>query len=216
MQLVELPPHLKNHPYLSETYGTVQWSVKGVFTNYMGWYSGRPYDLEPLSQKEEATEFMKFTGNDSNHVYNEAVHAFNQDKWKWSMRLCDYLIETENVLTQEAKRLKAQCLEKLSDGQSSFGGRNWYLTSAMELNEDLVVKPTQAQKTQRIRSTSLSDLFIMMTTMLDAEKTIFVIEEAHFEFVDIDKYFILKVSMLLGQKNKIMCVNEMLRLCISN
>ena len=40
-QKVVLPPHLANHPYLMEFYGTVEWSVKAVFCNYMGWFSGR-------------------------------------------------------------------------------------------------------------------------------------------------------------------------------
>ena len=39
-QKVVLPPHLANHPYLIEYYGTVEWSVKAVFCNYMGWFSG--------------------------------------------------------------------------------------------------------------------------------------------------------------------------------
>ena len=39
-QKVVLPPHLANHPYLIEFYGTVEWSVKAVFCNYMGWFSG--------------------------------------------------------------------------------------------------------------------------------------------------------------------------------
>ena len=40
-QKVTLPPHLANHPYLIEFYGTVEWSVKAVFCNYMGWFSGK-------------------------------------------------------------------------------------------------------------------------------------------------------------------------------
>ena len=38
---VYLPPALKEHPYLQEHYGTLEWSVKGVFNGYIGWFSGR-------------------------------------------------------------------------------------------------------------------------------------------------------------------------------
>lgn len=162
----------------------------------MGWYSGRPYELEPLPQKEEAIEFLRFAGNNPSHIYNEALQAFNCGKVKWAIKLCDYLIETENLLLK-TKILKAQCLEKLSESQTSFGGRNWLLTAAMEIRGDLVVKPTKEQIMERIYSMSIPDLFQMMTTMLDAKKTENVTEEAHFEFSDISKYFVLKVGHLI-------------------
>ena len=38
---VLLPPYLANHPFLQEFYGTVEWSIKAVFANYMGWFSGK-------------------------------------------------------------------------------------------------------------------------------------------------------------------------------
>ena len=38
---VYLPPYLTEHPFLQEFYGTVEWSIKAVFANYMGWFSGK-------------------------------------------------------------------------------------------------------------------------------------------------------------------------------
>ena len=38
---VQLPPYLAEHPFLQEFYGTVEWSIKAVFANYMGWFSGK-------------------------------------------------------------------------------------------------------------------------------------------------------------------------------
>ena len=38
---VHLPPYLAEHPFLQEFYGTVEWSIKAVFANYMGWFSGK-------------------------------------------------------------------------------------------------------------------------------------------------------------------------------
>ena len=60
IQLVKLPEHLANHPYLIEYYGTVEWSVKAVFTNYMGWFSGKASELHPLPYKEEALLMVIF------------------------------------------------------------------------------------------------------------------------------------------------------------
>ena len=41
VNLVKLPPDLASHPFLQEFYGTVEWSVRAVFTNYIGWFSGK-------------------------------------------------------------------------------------------------------------------------------------------------------------------------------
>ena len=40
---VHLPPYLAEHPFLQEFYGTVEWSIKAVFANYMGWFSGKVF-----------------------------------------------------------------------------------------------------------------------------------------------------------------------------
>lgn len=193
VQLLQLPPHLKNHPYLVQVYGTLKWSVKGVFTNYMGWFSGRAYELDPLSQKEESQEILNLVGGNPTSVYEQAEKALKHHKVKWALKLCDILLETENLIS-EAKSLKAQCLEILAEEQTSFGGRNWLLTAAMELRGDLVIKPTKELVKEKIYATSLFDLFQRMSTMLDAENTFNVTEEAHFHITDANKYFILKVK----------------------
>ena len=48
---MKLPLHLQDHPYLQEFYGTVEWSSKAVFSQYMGWFSGSVAELHPLSPK---------------------------------------------------------------------------------------------------------------------------------------------------------------------
>ena len=40
-RMVRLPPYLAEHPFLQEFYGTVEWSAKGVYCNYIGWYNGK-------------------------------------------------------------------------------------------------------------------------------------------------------------------------------
>ena len=203
VEMIDLPPHLKQHPYLAQTYGTLKWSIKGVFANYMGWFSGRSYELDPLSQKEEAEEILKLFEENSINVYDKALEALKLDKPKWSMKLCDYLLETENRV-HEAKLLKAECLERLAAGQTSFGGRNWVLTAAMELRGDIDIKPSSELIKHKIRATSLFDLFQKMSTMLDAEKTLHVISAAHFHLSDLEQNFILqvKIDIFYGKRLK--------------
>ena len=196
---MDLPPHLKHHPWLQQTYGTLEWSIKGVFANYMGWFSGRAYDLNPLTYKEESEEFLKIIllGEQKKplHILKMAEEALDKDKAKWAIRLCDILLETE-TLVEEAKVVKARCLEYMAEEQTSFGGINWYLTSVMELKGELEIKPTPKQIKERIYAMSLLDLFQMLTSMVDAEKTFNVNEEAYFYLTDVNEGIKLQVFIL--------------------
>ena len=65
-QKVVLPPHLANHPYLIEYYGTVEWSVKAVFCNYMGWFSGT---CSPALKNEKFTHSVENREISKLHTY---------------------------------------------------------------------------------------------------------------------------------------------------
>ena len=71
-------------------------------------------------------------------------------------------------------------------------GRNWYITDA-KVTDGLDIWPTPAARKRRIRSGPIYDLFLMLTVMLDAEKTFEVEETAYFHFTDIDEHIVLKV-----------------------
>ena len=165
----------------------------------MGWFSGRAYDLNPLTYKEESEEFLKIIllGEQKKplHILKIAEEALDKDKAKWAIRLCDILLETE-TLVEEAKVVKARCLEYMAEEQTSFGGINWYLTSVMELKGELEIKPTPKQIKERIYAMSLLDLFQMLTSMVDAEKTFNVNEEAYFYLTDINEGIKLQVFIL--------------------
>ena len=51
VSLVTLPKYLHEHPFLEQVYGTVEWSVKAIHAQYVGWFSGDPADLCPMSKK---------------------------------------------------------------------------------------------------------------------------------------------------------------------
>ena len=60
--IIQLPDELANSPYLYEFYGTVRWSVKSIFNGYLGWFSGNPSELDPLSRKDKALRISSLAG----------------------------------------------------------------------------------------------------------------------------------------------------------
>ncbi len=59
VETVTLPPHLKEHPYLQELYGTVEWGVRGIFSGYLGWFNGDTASLSTVTIKHRAEKLIK-------------------------------------------------------------------------------------------------------------------------------------------------------------
>lgn len=58
-QTLKLPPGLASDDFLEEHYGTVEWSIKTVFEARLGWFSGFPEDLLPLTPADEAERWLQ-------------------------------------------------------------------------------------------------------------------------------------------------------------
>jgi len=61
-QLIRLPSTLRNHPFLQHFYGRVDWSAKGVYERYVGWFSGDAVELLPLTPNEKAKRMVDLLG----------------------------------------------------------------------------------------------------------------------------------------------------------
>jgi len=180
-QIVKLPPHLINHPYLIEYYGTVEWSVKAVYHGYIGWFSGRPQDLHPLGISEEARLMVDLAGG-REQIIRKAKGAVDSGNYQWGLKLTDTLVDTAQA-TDEVKDLRGQCLRKLALKEVSAPGMNWYMTEDL-VQDGLEIKPSEKSRAQRIKAGDIRSLFNMLTCMLDAEATLDVNTNACFKFTD--------------------------------
>ena len=48
VEQVQLPAHLRDVPQLREYYGKVAWTVRSIFSGYLGWFDGNPANLHAL------------------------------------------------------------------------------------------------------------------------------------------------------------------------
>ena len=180
-QIVKLPPHLINHPYLIEYYGTVEWSVKAVYHGYMGWFSGRPQDLHPLGIAEEARLMVELAGG-KEQILRKAKDAVDSGNYQWGLKLTDTLVDTSQT-TDEVKDVRGECLRKLALKEVSAPGMNWYMTEDL-VQDGLEIKPSEKSRAGRIKAGDIRSLFNMLTCMLDAEATVDVNTSACFKFTD--------------------------------
>jgi alkyl sulfatase BDS1-like metallo-beta-lactamase superfamily hydrolase len=141
---IKLPEKIRRNPYLKEFYGTVKWSVKSVFVDYQGWFSGDPVELDPLTRKEKAERMVKLTGVEK--LVETARDALNSGEHQWALELASYVLLSDSSHT-DAKGIKIEALTALASRQTSVNGRNYYLTCALEEATDLKLKsPAEARE----------------------------------------------------------------------
>jgi alkyl sulfatase BDS1-like metallo-beta-lactamase superfamily hydrolase len=134
-QDVKLPPDLAENPYLQEFYGGVEWTVRGIYADRVGWFDGNAANLFPLPQKDRAAKLVALIGG-SERVLARARDAHAAGDFKWAAELADYVLATDSA-NAGAKRIKAQALIELGERQINAIARNYYLSSAMYLLRDL-------------------------------------------------------------------------------
>jgi alkyl sulfatase BDS1-like metallo-beta-lactamase superfamily hydrolase len=132
---VKLPSDLAENPYLQEFYGSVEWTVRGVFADRVGWFEGNATKLFPLPERDRATKLVGLIGG-SDQVLARGREALAAREFQWAAELADYVLATDGA-NAAAKRIKAQALIELGERQTNAIARNYYLSSAMYLLKDL-------------------------------------------------------------------------------
>ncbi len=128
---IKLPEHFQQLPYLQEYYGTIEWSIRAIFTGYLGWYDGNPTNLGHINKKDKALKTIKMMGGSSNIITEIKTSLAQQckDGYQWAAELADILINAQIELEQ-AKILKSEALYSLGRMQTSANGRHYYLSVA--------------------------------------------------------------------------------------
>lgn len=128
---VTLPARFRDVPYLQEFYGTVAWSVRGIYTGYLGWFDGNPTHLNPLPPHAFAQRMVSLIGG-SEAVLAAIAAANVAGEYQWALELVDLLlIQEPDAVT--LKQAKATALTGLGRQETSANGRHYYLACAREL-----------------------------------------------------------------------------------
>jgi alkyl sulfatase BDS1-like metallo-beta-lactamase superfamily hydrolase len=135
VQHVKLPPELAANPYLQEFYGSVEWTVRGVYADRAGWFDGNATKLYPLPEKERAAKLVALIGG-ADAVLARGREALGKREFTWAAELADYVLANDTA-NAAAKRIKAQALIELGERQINAIARNYYLSSAMYLLKDI-------------------------------------------------------------------------------
>ena len=131
----ELPPRLRDHPWLGEFYGTVKQTVRQIYHNAYGWYEGDPTFIDPLPRRERAARYVAAMGG-RDAVVAAANRSMADGDARWTAEVLTHLLRLDPD-DQAARPLKAAALRQLGFAATNPIWRNNYLMAAHEIDGTL-------------------------------------------------------------------------------
>lgn len=127
---VALSPRLQEKEYLSEFYGTIEWSVKGIYCGYLGWFDGSAAHLLPHSDEKLAATLLELIG--STDVVLDKINSCldNQDS-QMALQLIDLCFGSQ--ATPKLLELKKKALLERATQMTSANARHYLIASAKEI-----------------------------------------------------------------------------------
>ena len=107
--------------------------------------------------------------------------AVKANDMQWALELSDHLI-TLDYFIDEVKNLRFEALIYEGSRSSNPNKRNYFLSSANELNDDYQVQPLLPQTSELLSEVSIDMFFDILSVRLNSEKTIGMKKRVCFDF----------------------------------
>lgn len=187
---IELPPHLANAPYLQPFYGRVDWSVRAVFSGVLGWFSGNPEDLIPVSKARESELIAQLAGG-ADRLREEFQKAIQSGEPQWALVLASHL---KRLGENDADNLRATALRALGEKEVSATGRNYFLTSAAEAKGFVIPKSEALSTPDAVLNAIPMDNYLnALQVGLKAEKVLDIETAFGFRFTDLETPYTIRI-----------------------
>jgi alkyl sulfatase BDS1-like metallo-beta-lactamase superfamily hydrolase len=131
MQEISLPPELD----VGEGYGTLRWSVRGIYEGYVGWFDGKPQTMYNTPPEASYPEIVALAGG-AGKVAERAEDLVAEGKLLEGLHLADMALaaDTENRNALEARSAALHALKKNAENVLEIG---WLDTAINDVAEKL-------------------------------------------------------------------------------
>lgn len=133
---IKLPPSLDTMFYNRGYYGSVSHDVKAQYQLYFGWFDGNPANLNPLPPTQAGEKYIQLLGS-KEALFAKGQEAYDAGEYRWAAELLNHLAFARPNY-EEAKALLADTYEQMGYQAESGPWRNFYLSGAQELREDVI------------------------------------------------------------------------------
>jgi len=189
---VTLPPHLAEHPWLGELYGSVKNSVRQFYVGYIGWFQGDPWEVDRVEPIRRAELYVDSMGG-REAILDSAQAAIDRGEHTWATEILTYLLYLDPDDPQ-VRQLKADALRAWAYEQVTTTWRMWGLTAALELEGTLPNRAGIGQSNEDIVDAFPASAGIeLLTARLIAEDCLDVSLVAEFSIVDRNETYALEI-----------------------
>lgn len=188
---VRLPEELARLPYLAERYGTVAWSVRGIYAGYLGWFDGNATQLFPQPPRARARRLARLAGG-AGVLLREGRRALDEGDPQWAAELADAVLLLDPG-SGPARAIRASALRALAARQENANARSYYLSQALETEGRLRIGAPRTTQPEVVRSVPLEAIFRAMTVSLDPARAAGLDRKVAFRFPDAGESYTLHV-----------------------
>jgi alkyl sulfatase BDS1-like metallo-beta-lactamase superfamily hydrolase len=119
MQEIKLPPELQ----MDETYGTVAWSVRGIYDGYGGWFDGNPSNIYPTPPSAVYGIIVEMSGG-PDVVADRASKMMGDGEFVKALYLVEMALEADSD-NKAALSVRCAALEALEERSKNAMERGW-------------------------------------------------------------------------------------------
>lgn len=151
-------------------YGSLSFNARATYQRYLGFYDGRPVNLNPLPPTELGTHYVAALGG-VDRIIQMAHEAIENDDLQWASTLLNHIVFADQA-SDEIKSLLAEVYRNQGFRCESAIMRNVYLKGAHELENG--VKPLASFGAGRNKdlaaALSLRDWFNIIAVRLNPDR----------------------------------------------
>ena len=125
IHLVDLPDHLKEHPFLSFFYSRPEFAVYNIYRWYHGYFDHNPANLLPRPDSEVNEEIFNLIG-DGDAILQRSTDLFESEKPQLALQILDVLLKHDPTNT-DARKLHFKILEALCEADTCLMSRNTWV-----------------------------------------------------------------------------------------
>lgn len=185
-----LPPHLAGKQTLEELYGQIDWSVRALYTNALGWFDGRAERLYP-PQNAVAREIRMMGG--AGAVLSTARSALNRGDARWAAHLVGKLRDANLGDAAELDALQAQAFRLIADGLPNTNGRAYLIETAQGLEQGFEAPGAIELDDTFIDQLPIEVIFTVMPSRLKAQSALDVHMVLALDLTDLNVRYTLTV-----------------------
>ena len=136
--------------------------------------------MDQLSSKDYAKRLVTLSGSEE-ELFLSLQQAIEAKDMQWALQLSDSLLAL-NYKNDSTKKLRQEAIQFIGDRATNPNKRNYFLSSANELNDGYQAQPLLPQTSELLGEVSIDMFFDILSVKLNGEKTIGLTQRVCFSF----------------------------------